>query len=139
MALAQDLMGLGVSPLVAQRTATAGIGPVAVTAVAGAASYASGFKIGSAQFLITASPSAVAGVSLPAIGTDGGAFLADDYIINNQGSATLQVRASTGVLISVNGALSSLASIVAHTTTVFWSVSSTYTAGTANWIGISGT
>jgi hypothetical protein len=136
MALASDLMGLGVSPLIAARTATGGIGPLTITAAG--TTYAASAKIGTAQFLVSASPSSVLSVGLPAIGSDAGAFLADDYIINNQGSATLQVRVSTSVLISMNGSISSVQQLLAHTTATFYPILVSTTAGTANWIGVGG-
>ena len=141
MALSSDLMGLGISPLIAARTATGGTGPLTIVPVG--ASYASSTKLGATQFLVTAGGgtgfAAAASIGLPAIGSDNGAFLADDYIINNQGTGTLIVRTSTSVLISVNGSLNSLAPIVTHTSATFYPVLATLTSSTANWICVQGT
>jgi hypothetical protein len=51
MSLAQDLMGLGTSPLLAAHTSSAGTGPVQVTIAGGA--YSTAPKIGAFQFLIS--------------------------------------------------------------------------------------
>jgi hypothetical protein len=138
MALASDLMGLGVPPLVAQRTATGGIGPL--TIVPAGTTYASSTKLGTAQFLVTASNFASGlAIGLPAIGSDNGALLADDFIVNNQGTSSLLVIASTSVYISMNGSLTVVQRVQSHNTATFYPVQSTYTAGTAAWIGVSGT
>ena|SRR5882672_1045866 len=138
--LASDLMGMGVSPLLAGRTATGGTGPLTIVPVG--TSFASSTKIGATQFLVTAGGAGgfAAGLSigLPPIGSDAGAFLADDYIINNQGTDSLVVRTSTSILISVNGSLSSTASITSHTSATFYPVLVTATASTANWICVKG-
>jgi len=137
MALASDLMGLGVSPLIAARTATGGIGPLTITPVG--TTFASATKIGATQFLVTASNFANGlAIGLPGIGTDNGAFLADDYIINNQGTSSLLVIASTSVYISMNGSLTVVQRVQSHSTATFYPVQATYTSGTANWIGVSG-
>jgi hypothetical protein len=130
-------MGLGVSPLIAARTATGGIGPVTISPVG--TSYASSTKIGATQFLVTATSFASGtAVGLPTIGSDNGAFIADDYIINNQGTSSLFVLVSTSVLISMNGSLSSLQRVQSHQTASFYPVLVSTTAGTANWIGVGG-
>jgi len=138
MSLASDLMGLGVSPLQAMKTSTGGTGPLTITPVG--ASFASSAKIGCSQYLVTAPSTTLSGLSvgLPPIGGDNGAYLADDFIVNNQGTSSLLVFASASVLISMNGSLSSLQRIQTHQTATFYSVLVTPTSNTANWIGVSG-
>src|SRR5258706_5454932 len=101
MALAADLMGLGVSPLIAARTASGGIGPL--TIVAAGSSFATAAKIQCTQFLVSNSTNGGLSVALPTVGGDGGAFLGDDFLINNAASASLNVFCSSGVNISVGG------------------------------------
>lgn len=134
--LASDLQGLGVSPLLAARTATGGTGPIPITPVG--ASYASGTKLGATQFLVTANGATATVISLPPIGSDNGALIGDDYIINNQGSSSVLVFASTSVYISMGGSLTVTQRVQSHTSATFFPVSSTYTAGAANWIGVAG-
>ncbi len=139
MTMATDLMGLGVSPLQAQKTSTGGLGPLTITPVG--ITFASSAKIGASQYLVTAPSTTLNGlaVGLPPIGGDNGAYLADDFIVNNQGTSSLLVFASTSVLISMNGSLSSLQRVQTHQTATFYSVLVTPTSSTANWIGVSGT
>jgi len=136
MALSSDLMGLGVNPLQAARTATGGTGPLTITPAG--TSFATSTKIGCTQFLVTSTGAAGACLGLPAIGGDNGALIADDYIINNQGTATLQVFASTSVLISVNGTISSRVSMTTHTTMTLYPTTAVLATGTANWVGTLG-
>jgi hypothetical protein len=141
MSMASDLMGLGVSPLQAMKTSTGGTGPLVITPVG--TTFASSTKIGCSQYLVTATAFASGlAVGLPQIGTDNGAYVADDFIVNNQGTSSLLVIASTSVLISMNGSLSSVQRVQSHNTATFYSVStqaSAVAAGTAAWIGVSGT
>lgn len=131
MALASDLMGLGVPALQALRTATGGNGPLTITAAGSA--FASATRIGSAQFLVSCTNAdGTKALSLPAVGTDNGCLLADDFIINNAGTTSLQIFASSGVQISVGTTNSSATVIQAHTTMTLYPVSST------QWIGVKG-
>src|SRR5258708_4741934 len=98
--LADALMGLGVSPLLAARTATGGVGPLTGNVATGT-SFTTGKSLVTAQFMSTWSGAASAVISLPTVGGDNGALLADDYIVNNSGTSTLQVASSSGVGISV--------------------------------------
>jgi hypothetical protein len=135
MALASDLMGLGVSPLIAARTANAGIGPLSINGVSGAATFASSTRIQCTQYLVSAANAANAtayGVALPVVGGDGGAFLGDDFIINNASSATLLIFCSTGVSISVGSANTSSTSLATHTTLTCYPITTT------QWVGVKG-
>lgn len=136
MALASDLMGLGVSPLQAARTATGGTGPLTITAAG--STYSGSTKLGCCQFVVTSNSATGTSVGLPVIGGDNGVLLADDFCINNQGSSSLFIFASTGVLISGQTSLSSKQTIQQHQTATLYPVSGTYTAALANWIMIVG-
>ncbi len=142
MALASDLMGFGVSPLLAARTATGGTGPL--TILPAGTSYATSAKLGCTQFLVTtaagtANLAATAAIGLPVIGGDNGALLADDFIINNSfGTSSIQIIASTSVLISGQGSLSSKQSLQLHATATLYPVQSTLATATANWIMVAG-
>jgi hypothetical protein len=130
MALASDLMGLGVSPLLAQRTATGGNGPLTITAVG--ATFASATRIQASQFLVSNTTTGGLSIALPAIGGDNGAFLADDFIINNRAAASLNVFASTGVAISANGTNNSQIVLSSHQTLTVYPITTT------QWIGVLG-
>lgn len=134
--LASDLQGLGVSPLLAARTATAGTGPVTANGVSGAASFASATKIQCTQFLVSLSngtTNTAYGVALPTIGGDAGAFIGDDYIINNASSATLLVFVSSGVSVSGGGSNQATSfAIQTHTTSTFYPITTT------QWVGVKG-
>jgi hypothetical protein len=130
MALAADLMGLGLSPLIASRTATAGIGPVTIVAAGG--SFTSATKIQATQFLVSNSTGGGLGVALPTVGGDAGAFLGDDFIINNAATASLNVFCSSGVTISVGGANTSSTSLSSHVTLTCYPITTT------QWVGVRG-
>lgn len=140
--LAQDLMGLGVPPLQAARTANGGTGPLTLTATGtvstatSAAATGGAARIGAFQYFFTcttAGDTGGAAVILPTVGTDQGALLADDYNINNQtGTATLFVWCSAGVTISVGGTNTSYAKIGPHTTMTCFPQSTT------QWWGVKG-
>ena len=136
MALASDLMGFGVPPLQAAITASGGIGPLTITAAG--SSFAASTKIGCTQFLVTSNSATGTSVGLPVIGGDNGARLADDFIINNQGSSSLFIFASTSVLISGQGSLSSKQFLQSHQTATLYPVQSTLATSTANWIMVAG-
>ncbi len=137
MALSSDLMGLGVSPLLAARTATGGIGPLNI-AVSGPSNAfptsATLGKLGCSQFVVTATGLTSGGIVLPPIGGDNGALLADDFVINNTGTSTILVwgNPQTTVLISARGSNNSYQYVPIHSSITLYPVSST------QWIGISG-
>lgn len=135
MALASDLMGFGVSPLQAARTATGGIGPLSIAVSSATTIPTTTGKLGCTQFVVTATGLASGGVLLPVIGGDSGALLADDFVINNTGTSTIQVWANPGggtVLISARGSNSSVQLVPIHSSITLYPVSTT------QWIGISG-
>jgi len=107
MATKQNLMGMGVGPILARRQATD-----PQTAAAVGSSQASAFQIGGDQYFLsfTSITAGQGACSLPAVGGDNGALLGDDYIINNQTAATLEVFGPTGTSISISGSNQSLSS-----------------------------
>lgn len=136
MAMSSDLMGLGVAPLQAARTATGGTGPLTITPAG--TNFATSTKLGATQFLVSSNAASGLFIGLPAIGTDNGALLADDYIINNAGSSSLIIMASTSILISGQGSLSSRQYIQSHQTATLYPVQSTLATLTANWVMVAG-
>ena len=128
--LAQDLMGLGVSPLIAARTANAGTGPL--TIVAAGSAFSSATKIGATQYVCSNATAGGLSVALPTVGTDGGAYLGDDYLINNAVTASLNVFLSTGVAISANGTLNSSIVLSSHQTLACFPIKASL------WIGVLG-
>ncbi len=137
MALASDLMGLGVSPLQAARTASGGIGPLSIanSGVANAIPTGTAGKLGCTQFVVTTTGLNSGGILLPPIGSDNGALLADDFVINNTGTANVNIYANPGggtVLISANGSNTSYQHLALHTSITLYPISTT------QWIGIAG-
>ena len=134
MALASDLMGLGVAALQAQRTANAGLGPLTITAAGSA--FASATRLGCSQYLTSCgNASGTNGIALPLVGTDNGCLLGDDFIINNLNSTnSLLIFTSTGVALSVGGSNNSGTgtSVQVHTTLTCFPISTT------QWIGVRG-
>lgn len=130
MAFASDLMGLGVSPLIADRTASAGNGPITIVAAGG--SFASATRIQCTQFLVSNSTAGGLAISLPPVGGDAGAFLGDDFVINNATTASLNIFCSSGVTISVGGSNTSSTSMSSHTTMTVYPITTT------QWIGVKG-
>lgn len=128
MALAADLMGLGVSPLIAARTASGGIGPLTIVAVG--ASFASATRIQATQFLVSNTTAGGLSIALPPVGGDNGAFLGDDFMINNATAASLNVFASTGVGISVSGTNNSTMVLFSHQSMTCYPISTT------QWVGV---
>lgn len=131
MALASDLIGLGVSPLIALRTASAGNGPLTIVAVG--ATFASATRIQATQFLVSNVTAGGLSVSLPVVGGDNGAFLGDDFLINNATTASLNVFASTSVGISVGGTNNSTTVLFSHQSMTCYPITST------QWIGVKST
>ena len=135
MALAQDLMGLGISPLQAAHTASGGTGPVFSGGVtAGSTSvFSTNLRLGAYQFIVTVSNGvSTQGVLLPTVGGDNGCLIADDFIINNSGTTCIMLFASSGVSISTGGSNTSFTIIVPHTTITCYPLSTT------SWIGVKG-
>ncbi len=135
MALSQDLMGLGISPLQAAHSASGGTGPVfSGGVVAGSTSVAStNLKIGAYQYVMTVSNGvSTQGVVLPPVGGDNGCLIADDFIINNSGTTCIILFASSGVAISVGTSNTSFTIIPNHTTMTCYPLSTT------QWIAVKG-
>lgn len=132
MALGTDLVGLGLPPLLAGKMAQGGVGPLTITAAG--TTYAASTKIKCLQRLVSVTNDALGSLSvgLPVVGSDNGANLGDMFVINNSGGAnTVQVRASTGVLISAGGANDSVFQLTTHASIAVYPISST------QWVGIS--
>src|SRR5215472_7566409 len=130
MATKQNLMGMGVGPILARRQATD-----PQTAIAVGSTAASAFQLGGDQYFITfTSTSAGQGsVTLPAVGGDNGALLGDDYIINNQTGATMEVFGPTGTSISISGQNQSLStgiSLASHSSLTLYPITA------SSWMGI---
>jgi hypothetical protein len=99
MARKTDLMGMGVAPQLARRTAT---DPQTVTAQGG--TLASALALGGDQYFVSViATNGGAGLLLPAVGGDNGALLGDDFIINNQITASITVFGPAGSTISISG------------------------------------
>jgi len=131
MALASDLMGLGVSPLQAQRTASGGIGPLTITAAG--SSFSTAAKIGTAQFVVSCTnANGTRALALPTVGGDTGALLADDFVVNNATTASLFIFLSTSVAISANGTNNSQIVLSSHQTLTAYPITTT------QWIGVLG-
>lgn len=128
--LAQDLMGFGVSPNLANRTANAGNGPL--TIVAAGSAFSSATRIKCTQYVCSNTTTGGLSVALPAVGGDTGAFLGDDYVINNAAAASLNIFLSTGVGISANGTNNSSIVLSSHQTLNCFPISTT------QWIGVLG-
>lgn len=102
MSLASDLMGLGVSPLQAERTASAGNGPIAATATGTTAS--GGYQIKGAQYITYFTTGASTYVTLlPTPGGDTGPLTGDDFTIHNNTATALSVFTPSGVTLNVIG------------------------------------
>ncbi len=123
MALASDAMGLGVPPLLAQIIAEGGNGPIAITPAG--TSFSTSTKIQASQNMVLASSFAAgACVGLPLVGGDSGSLLAEVFYITNTGTATLQVFASTAILIAANGSNSSLQQLTTKQSMIVWPMTS---------------
>lgn len=132
MSMAQDLMGIGVSPLQAAHGASGGTGPLFISTGTTSA-FSTSTRIGAYQFVCSMTGGAsTTGIALPQVGGDNGALLADDFIINNQGTTTVFLFASSGVTISVGGSNTSFTQVGLHTTMTCYPLSQT------QWIGVKG-
>lgn len=130
MTMATDLQGLGVAPLIALRTSTGGNGPLTCSAVGN--TFATATKLQAAQFVTSVlNSTASAALALPTVG-ETGALLADDYVINNASTTSVNIIASTGVAISVGASNTNNTVIAQHTTMTLYPISTT------QWIGVKG-
>lgn len=133
MSLAQDLMGLGVSPLQAAHTASAGTGPV--TAAAAGSNYATATKIGAYQFLISVTATGsvtTSGLSLPVVGGDTGCLIGDDFIVNNATLVAVVIYAPANVNISGRGVNVNSLTVSSHTTATLFSITA------SQWVAVQG-
>lgn len=133
MALAQDLMGLGMPHSLALHIAEGGAGPLLIAAAG--STFATATKIGSSQGAVyCTSADSTKGLSLPTIGAPGdGPLFVDDFIVANV-SATdcLKIFASSGVQICTGGSNTSSTALAVNTAIILYPVTST------QWIGIRG-
>lgn len=117
-----DLAGLGMPPLLANELATAL--PIAITAAG--ATYAASTKIKQNQYLVACSNGNNSlSLGLPAFGGDTGCSIADWFMVYNNGSDTVVVRTSTGVLVASGGTFDSLFSVGPAKSVLFRPLSST--------------
>lgn len=131
MSLASDLMGFGLPDKLAIQIASAGNGPLTITAAGSA--FSSATRIQAHQYLVSCTNTTGAnGLSLPVVGGDQGCLLGDDFIINNAGTTSLQVFASSGVVISSGGTNTSQTTIAQHTTMTLYPITS------SQWVAVKG-
>lgn len=132
MARKLDLMGIGIPAQQALYQATE---PSTLAASGSSlASCVAAAPIGGQQYLVAVT-SGTSGVALPSIGGFNGALLGDDFIVNNQTSATIVVFAPGGVTISSgtsNQTGTTGTSVAAHTATTFYPITTT------SWLGVKG-
>lgn len=104
MALDINLMGLGIAPLQAARTANGGTGPV--TATAKGTSPTTAYQIGGAQFVVSFTATSGGGcATLPALGgSDMAATIADDFVIHNATAGNMTVFSPSGMTVNIGGA-----------------------------------
>ena len=101
MALAADLMALGINPHEAARVASGGTGPTTIAAAAGGAAGAT--PIGGTQFVIYVS-SGTGGLVAPPLGGIGGPLVYDNFVIHNGTGATITIYPPPGVTVNIGGA-----------------------------------
>jgi|SRR6185369_2562502 len=127
MALASDLMGLGLPPLIASHIAEGGIGPLTITAAG--TTFATSTRLGVNQQVVacsTAGGSAGAAIALPAVGGDNGCLLADPFVVcNTTSSQSLVVYASSGVVITGGATQDSKITVPVFTTMLLTPLSTT--------------
>lgn len=134
MAQASDLMGLSMNPLLAQRVADVGVGPINVTAVGN--SQTTAYAIRGAQYFIVASASGASnlGVALPLPGGDTGPLLGDNFIVNNVSTQAVSLYPATGVTVYFQGSVftSTAISISQYHNMECWVISSVAYMAAAN-------
>jgi hypothetical protein len=123
-------MGMGISPLLAARTAIAGTGPITIVAAGG--TFTSATRIQCTQYLVSNATTGGLALALPIVGGDNGALLGDDFVINHRTTGSLNVFCSTGVTISVSGVNSAVTVLSSHTTMACYPITTT------QWIGVKG-
>jgi hypothetical protein len=129
MATKANLLGMGMASQLARRSAT---DPQTFTASGASAGAAA--AIGGDNYFICVNATATgSGVRLPPVGGDNGALLGDDYIINNQVTATIQVYGPVGSTISISGSNQSGSGgfgLSTHNSVTLWPITAT------SWLGI---
>jgi hypothetical protein len=104
MSQSSDLMGLGLPPLLAERIADAGTGPVNITATGTAAS--TGYALRAAQyFVIVSTSSGNYSVTLPTPGGDTGPLIGDNFVITNLSTTAVSLFAPSGVTMYFQGSV----------------------------------
>lgn len=102
MTLASDLMGLGENPIVAQRLANGGTGPVSIT-VTGTGS-ASATAIYGTQFVVSVSAISGGGaIGLPSPSSATAPLIYDDFVLHNATTGSLTVYPPSGVTVNIGG------------------------------------
>jgi hypothetical protein len=128
MTLDANLMGLGMAPALAQRVASAGTGPIAITPKG--SSYATSQLIGGKQYLTFATGAPTASwLGLPVVGGDTGPDFGDDFIIHNGNSGSMTVAVGTGVTVNMSGSQTSQFTIAGFKTAQVWVISTTQWMG----------
>ena len=134
MALAQDLMGLGLPHSLALHIAEGGTGPRLIAAPG--SSFATATKIAGGQGAVYCTTAdSTKGVALPTVGsgaTDGPLFVDDFIIANVNASDCLKVFASSGVSICASGTNTSVVAIAVNTAMILYPVTA------SQWVGIRG-
>lgn len=101
MALASDLMGLGMPSHLARREASGG-SPSSLQVTAAGSDFNSATKLGGQQYLVSVN-AGTGGLILPAVGGDNGCLLADQFVVNNTTASGITLFAQSGSSISSNG------------------------------------
>lgn len=122
-----DLMGLGVSPFLAERQATE-----PYTIAAAGTSIGTATAIGRSQYLCTVS-SGSGGVKVPNLGGDTGCLLGDAFIINNQSGSSITVYVSGNATFTFGG--SSVAGATGITVSNHQAVT-LYSLTSTQWMGL---
>jgi len=126
MALASDLMGLGMPSHLARREASGGSASSLQIAAAGS-SFTNATALGGQQYLVSVN-SGTGGIILPAVGGDNGCLLGDAFVVNNATASGITLYAQSGSTISSNGsnaAASVGASVGPHTAGTAYPVTAT--------------
>lgn len=133
MALASDLMGLGMSPHLARREASGG-SPSSLQVAAAGSDFTGATKLGGQQYLVSVN-SGTGGLILPAVGGDNGCLLGDSFTVNNATASGITLFAQSGASLSSNGSNAAASvglSVGPHTAVTVYPVTST------QWISVRG-
>ena len=133
MALASDLMGLGMPSHLARREASGG-SPTSLQVAAAGTTFSNATALGGQQYLVSVN-SGTGGLILPAVGGDNGCLLGDAFVVNNATGSGITLYAQSGSTISSNGsnaAASIGVSVGVHAAVTVYPVTST------QWIALRG-